>query len=95
MKRYDKIIPQTRSAGNCGLYDILFTLLTTAKPREVRSYRVIILQERTNKMVYSFLFHADAIHYSDWYGRDVEKLIWNCGILQACDTSLPYIWGIF
>ena len=35
-----------------------------------------------NQMAYAFLFDADAINYDSWYGRDIEKNIWQCDIIQ-------------
>ncbi|MBD5136631.1 MAG: hypothetical protein HDT39_11835 [Lachnospiraceae bacterium] len=44
-------------------------------------------------LVYSFLFNADSINYSDWYGRDIEKLIWSCGVLQTVNRTITVYRG--
>lgn len=44
-------------------------------------------------LIFSFLFNANSINYSDWYGRDIEKLVWGCGILQSVDKAVTIYRG--
>lgn len=42
---------------------------------------------------YAFLFNANSINYSSWYGRDIEKLIWSCEILQSVNKPVTIYRG--
>lgn len=44
-------------------------------------------------LVYAFLFNANSINYSSLYSRDIEKLIWNCGILQSVNKAVTIYRG--
>lgn len=43
--------------------------------------------------MYTFLFNADDLSFSDWYRRDIENIIWKCNVLQKVKNSLVVYQG--
>lgn len=40
-----------------------------------------------------FLFNANDINYSDYYGYDIEQRIWKCNLLQSVENTLTIYQG--
>lgn len=43
--------------------------------------------------MYTFMFDSQDLHFGDWYGRDIERLIWKCDVLQTVQEPIVIYQG--